>query len=236
MRPGDGPKVRISITSPAPVARVLASRATATFPARQRFAHDPGADRPRHGDEQSRSQQALAVARRERLGAGRATFRLYHTKASRASSSSQVLGQAALARCLLGVVAVVSFGCRSSASEPSFDTQARAASEWVNPPGASIPALCLERLGMTATKTWDFAISADLERLSGLHLRAAAAASGYHEREGDGAHQIFLRLSGGDMFILKLELLAGPASPRARHADRHAGLTVHGRGRSRGQA
>ena len=68
---------------------------------------------------------------------------------------------------------------------------------------------------MTATKTWDFAIPLTWNAYED-HLRAAAGASGYHEREGDVAHEIFSRLSGGDMFILKLELLSPGPPLRAR--------------------
>lgn len=63
---------------------------------------------------------------------------------------------------------------------------------------------------MTATKTWELAIPLTWDSYRD-RLRAAAAASGYHERERAGAREMFSRLSGGDTFILELELLsAGP--------------------------
>ena len=105
---------------------------------------------------------------------------------------------------------VASAGCRSSASDPTFDTEVRAVNDWASPPGASISKSGEDaQHGMTISKTWE--LSVPLEWPAYQDRLRGATWSGYHERERTGTRQAFSRVAGGDMFILSIDLLsAGP--------------------------
>ena len=88
-------------------------------------------------------------------------------------------------------------------------------SDWVTPAGVFIVSTGDQvRLGMKTTKVWELSVPLTWSAYQD-HLRQSTW-SGYHERESSATREAFSRITGGDMFMLDIDLLPSGARLRVR--------------------
>jgi hypothetical protein len=88
--------------------------------------------------------------------------------------------------------------------------------EWVKLPGASIESTGDEgHVGMTTTKVWELSVPLSWSVYQD-HLRHSVWRGPYHERETGSAREAFSRMSGGDTFILDVDLFSSGPPLRVR--------------------
>ena len=111
---------------------------------------------------------------------------------------------------------IVAMSCRRSTPDLTFETESRAVGEWVKPPGASIVSTGdAVRSEMKTTKVWELSVPLPWSVYQD-HLRHSAWRGSYHERETSSAREALSRMTGGDMFLLDVDLLSSGPPLRVR--------------------